>query len=134
MKKYILIAVLVIGAVGAYIGKTMYDKPVASTSDVKTDLEIDAATLFTEFEQNEQSAGDKYNDKNIAVKGTVQGVTTEGGKTTVILKGGDMGGVSCEMQDNTGVDKLKEGDAVTIKGFCTGYLTDVVLVRCVLQP
>ncbi|OWY22185.1 hypothetical protein C7N43_22325 [Sphingobacteriales bacterium UPWRP_1] len=133
MKKYILIAILAIGAIGAYIGKTMYDKPVASTADVKTEVQIDAATLFTEFEQNEQSAGDKYNDKAIAVKGTVQGVTTEGDKTTVMLNGGDMGGVSCEMQDKTGVDNLKQGDAVTIKGVCTGYLTDVILVRCVLD-
>jgi hypothetical protein len=132
MKKYILIAIIATAAIGAYIGKTMYDKPVGSTADVKTDLEIDAATLFAEFEQNEQSANDKYNDKTIAVKGIVQGITTEGEKTTIMLKGGDMGGVSCEMQDKTGVDKFNKGDAVTVKGFCTGYLTDVVLVRCVL--
>lgn len=133
MKKYALIAIVAIAAIGAYIGKTMYDKPLSSTADVKTDLQIDAATLFTEFDQNEQSANDKYNDKAIAVKGVVQGITTEGDKTTVMLKGGDMGGVSCEMQDNTGVAALKEGDAVSIKGVCTGYLTDVVLVRCVLN-
>jgi len=27
--------------------------------------------------------------------------------------------------------KYKKGEKVTLKGICTGYLSDVVLVRCV---
>lgn len=132
MKTKFLVALLIIAAIGSYVGLKMYNKPVSQTSDLKTDLQVDAQALFAEFEQDENAANQKYNDKAVEVKGVVVNVSNEGGKATVTLKGGDMGGVSCEMQDTSGTENIKAGDSVTIKGVCTGVLMDVVLVRCVL--
>ncbi|HRI26477.1 MAG TPA: hypothetical protein PK239_01340 [Chitinophagales bacterium] len=133
MKQKILAAILLVAVIGAYVGYTMYNKPVAATADKKTDLQIEAPTLFAEFEQNEEAANAKYNDKTIEVKGILKAVEQEGDKITLQLQAGEMGGISCEMQDKSGADALKPGDTVTVKGVCTGMLMDVVLVRCVLS-
>ncbi|QQS29197.1 MAG: hypothetical protein IPM47_20575 [Sphingobacteriales bacterium] len=133
MKTKALFVLLIVAALGGYIGWNMYNKPVSQTTDLKTDLQVDAQALFAEFEQDENAANQKYNDKAIEVSGVITGIEAQDGKTTVALKGGDMGGVSCEMQDASGTENLKPGDAVVIKGVCTGVLMDVVLVRCVLK-
>jgi hypothetical protein len=39
-----------------------------------------------------------------------------------------MFGINCTMEEKDG--NIKEGDEVVLKGICTGYLTDVVLIRC----
>ena len=56
---------------------------------------------------------------------------TEQGKDVVILKSTDpMFGTSCTLAQNSGnMAMLKPGDKATLKGICTGYLTDVVLIR-----
>ena len=42
-------------------------------------------------------------------------------------------GIICQMlpEHNLNVLKFKERDSVKIKGVCTGYLIDVMMVRCV---
>jgi tRNA_anti-like len=46
----------------------------------------------------------------------------------VLLKTDDlMFGVNCTMEDDA---QVKTGEQISIKGICTGYLTDVVLIRC----
>jgi hypothetical protein len=36
-------------------------------------------------------------------------------------------------ESNEETKDLKKGDLVTIEGICSGYLMDVVMVRCVLD-
>ena len=40
-----------------------------------------------------------------------------------------MSGVICEMEDGQEISSLKTGEKITIKGKCTGFLSDVVLVQ-----
>ncbi len=54
------------------------------------------------------------------------------GETVITLKGTDMGGIICTLESAIQA-ATKVGATVVIKGICTGYLTDVVLVRCVVE-
>ena len=41
-----------------------------------------------------------------------------------------MGGVICQMEPSF-EGEFETGESATFKGLCTGYLMDVILVRCV---
>jgi hypothetical protein len=56
--------------------------------------------------------------------------TNQEGKTVAVLKTSDpMFGVQCTMKETT---TLQAGQQVVLKGICTGYLMDVVLIDCYL--
>ena len=60
---------------------------------------------------------------------------TEGDQLSVILDSGETsGGIVCEMDNKLSIQTHlpKKGQAVTMKGECSGMLFDVVLVRCVI--
>jgi DNA/RNA endonuclease YhcR with UshA esterase domain len=129
LKKIVLILLFVLLAVATYTWFFVWNKP--QTNVAKADaLKIKASALFNEYSTNEQTANQKYLEKILEVTGEVTSITKNvEGQTVILLKTNDpMFGVNCTMEEKNIV--LKEGDAVTIKGICTGYLTDVVLIRC----
>jgi gas vesicle protein len=134
MKKTILIGVLVLGAIGAITAYLVYNKPHKNMEKAAADIALEAETLFTAYKTDEQAADAQYLDKVVQVSGTVKGVSQEGGKTSVTLDSGDqMSGVVCELDELTKHPRtdFQVGEQVTFKGMCTGFLLDVVLVRCV---
>jgi len=134
MKKYLKYILLLVVAGGAF-AFYMYNKPHKNISKSKTDVELSASQLFSDFENNEVEANTKYLDKVMEVEGVVKEITKdENGMTSITLEGGsDMFGVICQMDDLSKHKRtdFKEGEKVTFKGICTGVLMDVVLVRCV---
>ena len=55
---------------------------------------------------------------------------------TVFLNDGYSGtSVVCQFgrESNEEINRSEKGDPVAIKGICSGYLMDVVMVRCVLD-
>ncbi len=129
----ILALLLVVGVVaGGFIGYKMYNKPhrnVEAASSVK----IEAVQLVTEYETNEAEANKKYLDKVLNVSGKVTEISkNQDGNHVVTLVGSDMGTVICTVEDKAAAPPAA-GDVVTVKGICTGYLTDVVLARAVLE-
>lgn len=130
--KWIIISVLFIGITGGYIGYRMYTKPHRSVTNAKATA-VDAFKIATEYETNEAEANSQYLDKILELKGEVTEVTkNQKGETVIALKGTDMSGVRCTIEGATPQD-IKNGTSLTLKGICTGYLTDVVMVRCVVQ-
>jgi hypothetical protein len=88
--------------------------------------------LLQAFESNEDSANGMYLDKIILVTGMVGSVTQDSIGYSVYLKDNNaISGVMCSF-DRTAFDPalIKVGSNVSIKGFCTGYLMDVVLTKC----
>ncbi|MEJ0080514.1 MAG: hypothetical protein WDM78_06055 [Puia sp.] len=73
--------------------------------------------------------------KVIEVSGIVSSVNESAGYISVNLKAVTDGGINCSVlkKDLSPDDKLKNGDSLTIKGKCTGYLMDVNLVDCVIK-
>jgi hypothetical protein len=129
MKKIALLILVLLLAVAAYVWFFVWNKPKTDVK-VETAIKTDAVALFNEYSTNEQSANQKYLEKILEVAGIVTSVNKNAeGQTVILLKTNDsMFGINCTMEEKDVV--LKEGDAVTLKGICTGYLTDVVLIRC----
>ena len=131
MKKIrlIIILILIFSILGsAYAWFFIWDKPKQNVKDAKA-IPVQATVIFTEYNTNEKAANSKYIDKIVEVTGEVSNVSKNSeGKTVVLLKTDDlMFGVNCTMEGDA---RISTGDQVSIKGICTGYLTDVVLIRC----
>ncbi|HLF62269.1 MAG TPA: hypothetical protein VI603_00850 [Saprospiraceae bacterium] len=136
MKKLFLFA-LVIAIAGGGIGYYLWNKPPEGVAKKKPDFILTPAELLTDFQNNEEAANAKYLGKVVQLNGTIlEIVPGENMEMQVILETGDlMARVSCVMKEdyNTFLErKLKRGDTVTIKGFCTGVIMDVVVDRCVI--
>ena len=130
MIKKILIPLVVLVAIGAGIGYYLYNKPVASLENKKADVTVTADQILTEHEQDESAANDKYLGKVVAVSGRVSAVTQEEGKAKVQLETSNpIASVICELEDGKTPGALKAGEEATIKGMCSGYLSDVILVQ-----
>ena len=76
-------------------------------------------------------------DNLIAVSGVVKGIEKdEKGAYTIILNGdSELSTVTCQMDErhNDEAKDVKEGSTITVKGYCTGVLMDVVLIRCAVD-
>lgn len=132
MIKKILVAVIIIAVLAVVAFIAVYNKPHQSTDDV--DKEVTAIELIKAFDNNEAQANETYLDKVIEVKGKVRQVI-EQENSFIVLLGDDsslMSGVSCTLdnKDDSVAYGLKAGDELVVRGICTGYLLDVVLVNC----
>ena len=71
-------------------------------------------------------------NKVIEVTGMVQDILEDTSGVTVTLQtASGIFGVKCQMDKNENTSGVGKGKQVKLKGICTGYLMDVVLVRCV---
>ncbi len=130
--KRILAAILLLIITAGFIGYKMYTKPHRNVEEAKG-INVTALQLATAYETNEPEANTLYLDKVLEVKGEAAEISKNQKEETVItLKGTDMGGVICTLEGATAA-VVKSGAVVTVKGICTGYLTDVVLVRCKVE-
>lgn len=131
--KWILLSVVLIGGTGAVIGYKMINKPHRNV-EASAAVNVTATALANEYETNEAGANKKYLDKVLEVNGTITGVSkNQKAETVIALKGTDMSGLLCTIE-GTFTSEFKVGDAISLKGICTGYLSDVILVRCAIQP
>lgn len=129
MIKKILPIVLGLAFIGGAVAFYFYNKPVASLEHKKPDVVITAPDILTAYETDEDAANADYLGKVVQVSGAVTMVTDEGGKIKVYLDtGSPMSAVICELADPEMPD-LDPGEQVAVKGLCSGYLSDVILVQ-----
>ncbi|HVS95108.1 MAG TPA: hypothetical protein VHE54_01440 [Puia sp.] len=111
----------------------LYDKPHLSAAGETPDVTINADTLYHQYQADEHAADQKYIGKVLSVRGRLTEIQHSGNSEIWILStqpGG--GGINCQLFAGTKVDpEPKPGDAVTVKGRCTGFLMDVNLADCV---
>ncbi len=135
--KIILLAVVLIGAVAVYFGLKEYNRGAKDVTDSEADVVIQAVDLSTAFSDDETKANGMYLDKSIAVSGVVKSVDVdESGAYTIMLAGSsELSNVSCQLdaRHNDDAKGITEGTNITVKGFCTGVLMDVVLIRCAVD-
>lgn len=127
--KILFISLLFVALLGsAYAWFFVWNKPQQNIQQASA-ISINATDLFNAYSLNEVEANQTYIDKVLAVTGEVSNVGTNSeGKTVVMLKSDDlMFGVNCTLEEDA---QVKNGETITLKGLCTGYLTDVVLIRC----
>lgn len=113
----------------------LYVKPHQSTAGETANFTISADSLYRQYEADEHGADRKYLGKVIEVSGKLADIQHSGNSEIWILSpqpGG--GGINCQLFAGTRIDpEPKSGDAVTVKGRCTGFLMDVNLADCVLS-
>lgn len=129
--KWIVLAGISVISTAAIIGYKMYNKPHRNVEKTEGVI-IDATALATRYETNEPEANREWLDKVLQVTGEITEVTANQQNEKVLsLKGSDMSSVRCTIESNSKAE-FKIGQRLTIKGICTGYLSDVILVRCVI--
>ena len=137
-KKYriFLVAAIFIAVIVGSNGYGEYNRSLPDTHYMRAAFQLEASTFIKQFETDESKANAKYADKTISVHGVAHSIQTTDTTATVFLNDGYPGtSVVCQFgrESNEETKDLKKGDLVTIKGICSGYLMDVVMVRCVLD-
>ena len=132
-KKRIIITILILGIIGAFIAYKMYNKPHIDVADTKSDVVLTADKIQSDFSTNENEANKKYLEKIIEVSGEISEIIIEKEKGIITLKtNDDFGSVLCHLSDESTqkINTLSKGKTIALKGICTGYLMDVILVKC----
>lgn len=132
MKKFVIV-LLVLAAIAGAVYYFVINKPHRDVND-ETAISMAAPQLFAEFTANEAVANKKYLNKAILVSGIVSTVEENQDKQKYIILQTDdaLNGIMCTMRSND--FSTKAGDQVSIKGFCSGFVGDVKLTDCVLNP
>ncbi|MBK8670348.1 MAG: hypothetical protein IPN89_13215 [Saprospiraceae bacterium] len=131
MKKFLPI-VLLVAIISGIIGYQQYNKSHAETKDAKSDIVISPAELLKNYETDEAAADKAYLDKILEVSGVIKTINEVPTGSSLSLDTGSEASITCEFESHDAISGMKVGDKVTIKGFCSGKLIDVVLVRCSL--
>jgi tRNA_anti-like len=137
MLKKIFFVGLLLAAVGGGVGYYLWNKPHASIG--KPDITTTAVELAAAFGKDEDAAtkkfmGDAAKTLIIQVSGKILEVKNDTSGISLSLDTGDpINGVSCVLDKFTKQPRTdyKVGEDVTLKGICTGKLSDVVIDRCV---
>jgi len=131
-KKNILLVLLGIVVIVIIVGVSMWFKPHPKAEDTKG-IPVTAVGLFKEYQTDEKAADAKYLNKVLEVNGTVATIDTnqEGGIAVILQSDDIMNGVMCTMRDRN--QSVAKGSTVTLKGFCSGYVSDVKLTDCVIK-
>ncbi|TSE04644.1 OB-fold protein [Aquimarina algiphila] len=131
-----IILAIILGITGIIIiVNIVYNKPHISVSEASPDITLVSQKLLNDFENNEFESNSKYLDKIIEVNGTISEINVSENKGIITLSDeGSMGGVICHLspEEHTKIASLKKGQNIKIKGICTGYLMDVILVKCII--
>ncbi len=133
--KWFPILILVTLIAGIYGWKEYY-RPQVNTADLTVVFNKSASQIVQEFEKNETAANALYNDKVIAISGKLVQLNITDTTQQIILAGPvSSGGVICEFESNqrNQLKQLQIGSEITVVGVCTGFLMDVVMVRCILN-
>jgi hypothetical protein len=130
MKK-ISIGIILIALTATVVIYTMYNKPHRDPKKEES-IPVNANDLFRSFEEDETKANALYLDKVLAITGNVSEITANQNMTPIIVLETEnlVFGIRCTM-DNAET-KVQTGETVTIKGICTGYLSDVIITNATL--
>ena len=131
--KKIIAVILGFGIISLFIVYKIYNKPHVNVLDEKSDITITADQIINNFSSDETKANRSYLDKIIKISGVISELKVVKQKGIITLKTNhDFGSVLCHLSDKASqkINSLKEGQTVTLNGICTGFLMDVILVKC----
>jgi len=131
----IAIGLFLIIVIAAIFGINQYNKPHVDVEDSKVDYVFTPKKLVDEYLQNEMAATKKYADQILQIEGDTYTISTLKGSSIITFNSEALASsVICHLQpeENNKILKLKKDQYITVKGICTGYLLDVVMVECVL--
>ena len=94
---------------------------------------VTAEKLVNTFQKNEQEGNGLYLNKTVDVTGKVASIIkNQENKTVVSLQSQDpFSSVACTLKIEN--SKIYVGQTITLKGICTGFLSDVIVVDASLK-
>ncbi len=130
-----IIGLFLVAVSGLLVSLYYYNKPHIDIKESEATYVLTAQNLINEYRENEMDTNRKYSEAVIQVKGNVFEISTLKGNSVITLKDeGQESSIICHMlpEDNLKSLQFKKGDEIKIKGICTGFLMDVIMVRCTL--
>ena len=136
--KYILIVIVVVFLAASLYAYKEYNRKGIDLTHEKPQEKITATALLAAFKNDEENANKKFAGKTLLVTGIISEINNEQDTLLNIYLGEEntIEKVSCimDMRRKEDFEKLKSGQQISIIGFCTGYLQDVEMNRCVIVP
>jgi hypothetical protein len=136
MIKKLAILGLLLALVGGSVGYYLFNKPHEDMAVKKSDAQLTAAQLRSNFESNKNKAESDYLTKIIEVSGKIKEVSADTSGTTLLLEAGsESSAVSCTLDKFSQQKKtiFNIGEDVRLKGICIGQtMFDIQLDRCVV--
>lgn len=137
-KRNILLIFSALTVVAVVVGYSIWNEP---HKDIKnaTGLKINAVLLYSNLTKDSTMMKSKFINKVVEVTGEVKQISTNQNGAQIILLKTNIpdGSVNCTMEER--INKVKQGDTISIKGICSGYIGgdpdidlpgDVFLIRC----
>ncbi len=133
-KIIIIIAIIAAIAFSAYYYIFIYSSNNHRQVQSEIGIVITSDFLVAKYQADEKLANSLYLNKAVVVTGNLLSVDkNQEGKTTLVLGRADsFSNVSVTMISNSPLTQ-KVGESITIKGLCTGALSDVVITDGVVE-
>ena len=135
-KNKIIIAIALIAAVAfsVYYYVFVYSSQHRRQVQSETCIVITADSLVAKYQADEKLANSLYLNKAVVVTGVILSFDkNQEGKTTLVIGRSDsFSNVSLTMISTAPITQ-KVGESITIKGLCTGALSDVVITDGVVE-
>ena len=135
MKTYVKIALFVVSfiALSAILAALyMYNLKHTDMAKAKPDFVITASVLQKAFEDDETAASTRYINKILEVTGTIASIKPAENNIVSIslVTGSDFSSVICTFPAIADPSKFRNGEEITLRGECSGFLMDVLLNNC----
>tara|TARA_R110001592_G_scaffold8129_4_gene45036 strand:+ start:417 stop:836 length:420 start_codon:yes stop_codon:yes gene_type:complete len=127
-----IFGILILGIIGGFAAYKIYNKPHVNVGEASADLSVSADKILKDFILDETRANETYLEKIIEVTGVISDIKKEREKGIIALKtNDDFGTVLAHLSEEATkkISSLKVGKSIVLKGICTGYLMDVILVK-----
>ena len=128
------IAVVAITALGGYYYVFVYSKTHHRNVQSEKGIVIQADSLSAAYQADEKNANALYLNKAVEISGTIVSIdkNQEGKITLIIGRPDSFSNVSVTLISITPITQ-KIGETITIKGVCTGALSDVIVTEGVVK-
>ena len=133
-KIIIIIAIIAAIAFSAYYYIFVYSSNNHRQVQSETGIVITSDSLVAKYQADENLANSLYLNKAVVVTGNLLSIDkNQEGKTTLVIGRSDsFSNVSVTMISTAPITQ-KVGETITIKGLCTGALSDVVITDGVVE-
>ena len=133
-KIIIVIALIVAITFGVYYYVFVYSSQHRRQVQSEIGIAITSDSLVAKYQADEKLANSLYLNKAVVVTGNLLSIDkNQEGKTTLVIGRSDsFSNVSITMSSNLPIAQ-KVGESITIKGLCTGALSDVVITDGVVE-
>jgi flagellar basal body-associated protein FliL len=133
-KIIIVIALITAIAFSAYYYIFVYSSNNHRQVQSETGIVITSDSLVAKYQADEKLANSLYLNKAVVVTGVLLSIDkNQEGKTTLVIGRSDsFSNISVTMISTAPVTQ-KVGESITIKGLCTGALSDVVITDAAVE-